>query len=110
MSITVNGLQSLRDLPSVTGLLQIGEYGEAVYSSIEDEELTEYISFVAGMNDTITEQSDLGVIQKVIMKGPHDENLILLKKNDETIAVCSEKRSAPSELCKKINDILGEQV
>lgn len=109
MSIDANGLQSLRDLPTVTGLLHIDEYGEPLFSSIDDVELTEYISFVAGMNETITEQSDIGAINKIIMKGPHEENLILLKDASETIAICSEKRSAPSELCKKIEAILGNR-
>ncbi|CAA6816472.1 MAG: Unknown protein [uncultured Thiotrichaceae bacterium] len=109
MSIDANGLQSLCNLPTVTGLLHIDEYGEALYSSIDDDQLTEYISFVAGMNETITEQSELGVINRIVIKGPGEENLILLKDSDATIAICSEKRSAPSELCKKVEAILKDQ-
>lgn len=110
MRIDAKGLQSLCDIPSVTGVLHINEYGESLFSSIDDDELTEYLSFVAGMNETITEHSSFGPIKKVIMKGAHEENVILLTNSSETIAVCAEKRSAPSELYKKIEAILKEQL
>lgn len=80
-------LQAITELDGVSGVSVIDSYGELTHSSIEDRELTEYLSFVSGMNESLQEQLGLGEITRITIKSPQQDNLVLFPGEEQILAV-----------------------
>jgi predicted regulator of Ras-like GTPase activity (Roadblock/LC7/MglB family) len=110
MNLDENVLKKISAMRSVLSVSSIDSYGEIIYSTENDTDITNFCSFVAGMNDSLEQEVQLGRMHKVIVRGPKDNNLIIFKNNEEVILAVETDRKTPiSIISKKLEEIVGEQ-
>lgn len=109
MNLDENVLKKISAMRSVLSVSSIDSYGEIIYSTENDTDITSFCSFVAGMNDALEQEVQRGSMHKVIVRGPKDNNLIILKNNEETILAVETDRKTPiSTINQKLEEIIGE--
>ena len=110
MNLDENVLKKISAMRSVLSVSSIDSYGEIIYSTENDTDITSFCSFVAGMNDSLEQEVQLGSMHKVVVRGPKDNNLIIFKNNEEVILAVETDRKTPiSVISKKLEEIVGEQ-
>ena len=110
MNLDENVLKKISAMRSVLSVSSIDSYGEIIYSTENNTDITSFCSFVAGMNDSLEQEVQLGNMHKVVVRGPKDNNLIIFKNNEEVILAVETDRKTPiSVISKKLEEIVGEQ-
>lgn len=107
MNLNENLLQNIQEIPGVSNVSSIDEYGELLYSTEQNTDITSFISFVSGMNETLEEEMQVGSFNKMIIRGPKDDNLIIFKDQDSILAVQTERKSPAIVISKKLDTLLA---
>jgi len=108
MNLDNRVLEAISAIPSVLSVSSIDPYGEIIYSTEIDMDITSFCSFVAGMNDTLEQETQLGAMRKVIIRGPKDNNLIIFKnEQDAILAVQADRKTPISVISKELEALVG---
>ena len=108
MNLDSKTLKNISTMPSVLSVSSIDPYGEIIYSTETDADITSFCSFVAGMNDALEQEMQLGAMRKVIIRGPKDNTLLIFKNDQDAIlAVQTDRRTPISVISKKLEAIIG---
>lgn len=99
-------LKAIEALPSVMGLSLIDEYGELLHSTIESQELNEYISFIAGTNEALVNQLQCGSIRRIGIKGPKDHSLLLFMDSITSLAILMNQKTPLGAISQTIESLL----
>ena len=107
MNLNNDVLQQISAIPSVVSVSSIAPYGEVLYSTENDTDITSFCSFVAGMNESLEQEAQLGAMRKVIVRGPKDHNLIIFSHEDALLAVETDRKAPVSVISQKLEILVG---
>jgi signal recognition particle receptor subunit beta len=99
-------MQQVATLSDVNGVTLTNSYGELLHSTINDDDINEFIAFLSGIAPALEEVSGMGVINRIMLRGPLDENLTVFVEEECSLGVSSNKRVSVPALSQKIEDML----
>lgn len=99
-------LSKISGLKGVVGVTLTDLYGELLLSTISDEQLNEFITFLPGITPVIEEELAMGTIQRLMLKGPNEKNLTVFIEQEQSLVVESEIRTPVQVLTRQVNEII----
>lgn len=97
----VNDIMKIRNISGVT---LTNTMGEQVASNIDDEQLNEFIAFVAGMMPSFEDTADLGTVQSVILRSNTEDNIGVFLEEENALGVVFNKKLSLPNLRQQISD------
>ncbi|CAA6802233.1 MAG: Unknown protein [uncultured Thiotrichaceae bacterium] len=110
MDLNKELLHDIQKIPGISSISSIDEYGELLYSTEANADITSFISFVAGMNETLEEDIQLKLAKKTIIRGPKDNNLIIFNTQGSILAVQTTRKSPALGISKMLEFLLREHL
>lgn len=99
-------VQEVMGLRGVKGAALVSSLGDIVETTIEDGQLMEFISFLAGVAPTFEEAANLGRVTEVILKSPKDDVITLYVEDEQSLGVVADNRTSVRILKQQIYDML----
>jgi signal recognition particle receptor subunit beta len=99
-------MQQVATLNDVNGVTLTNSYGELLHSTINDDDINEFIAFLSGIAPALEEVSGMGAINRIMLRGPLDENLTVFVEEEHSLGVSSNKTVSVPALSQKIEDML----
>ncbi len=99
-------LQQVATLKGVNGVTLTNSIGELLHSTINDDDINEFIAFLSGITPALEDASNMGTIHRIMLRGPHDENLTVFVEEERSLGVSSDKAVSVPALSQKIEDML----
>ena len=99
-------MAAINGLGGVTGVSITSEMGEIIDSTIADESLNQFIAYLSGITPNLVEIADLGPINRIMLRGPEDDNLTVFVEESRSLGVCSERTVSVPALSQKVEDML----
>ena len=99
-------LPKLARVSGVTGVSLSSSMGELISSTIEDEELNEFLAFLSGASAEIETTLNRGKIHRIMLRSPSDDNLTLFVERDKSLGISSERIKSIQALSQQIEDML----
>ena len=99
-------MAAINGLGGVTGVSITSEMGEIIDSTIADESLNQFIAYLSGLTPNLVEIADLGPINRIMLRGPEDDNLTVFVEESRSLGVCSERTVSVPALSQKVEDML----
>ena len=99
-------MAAINGLSGVTGVSITSELGELIDSTIEDEPLNQFIAYLSGITPNLEEIAELGPINKIMLRGPEDDNLTVFVEETRSLGVCSERSVSVPALSQTVEDML----
>ncbi|WMP15899.1 hypothetical protein [Thiothrix lacustris] len=99
-------LTGVLNIPGVNGFTLTDELGEVLHSNIDEQEVNEFIAFLAGMLPAIGESAQLGIIQSAICKSPQMGNILMISKDNLSLGITTESRSRMHEINQQVDALL----
>ena len=99
-------LKQVATLKDVEGVTLTNSYGELLHSTIDDDDINEFIAFLSGITPALEEASDMGAINRIMLRGPSDDNLTIFVDEERSLGVSSNKAVSVPALSQKIEDML----
>lgn len=99
-------LKQVATLKDVEGVTLTNSYGELLHSTIDDDDINEFIAFLSGITPALEEASDMGAINRIMLRGPSDDNLTIFVEEERSLGVSSNKAVSVPALSQKIEDML----
>lgn len=101
-----NAMQQVATLQDVGGVTLTNSYGELLHSTINDDDINEFIAFLSGITPALEDASGMGTINRIMLRGPLDENLTVFVEEERSLGVSSNKAVSVPALSQKIEDML----
>ena len=101
-----NIMQQVATLKDVKGVTLTNSYGELLHSTINDDDLNEFIAFLSGIAPALEDASGLGTINRMMLRGPNDDNLTIFVEQEHSLGISSNKTVSVPALSQKIEDML----
>jgi signal recognition particle receptor subunit beta len=101
-----NAMQQVSTLQDVDGVTLTNSYGELLHSTINDDDINEFIAFLSGIAPALEDASGMGTINRIMLRGPSDENLTVFVEKERSLGVSSDKAVSVPALSQKIEDML----
>lgn len=99
-----NILDEIMQIQHIKGVTLTNTMGEQVASNIEDEQLNEFIGFIAGMMPSFEETAALGSIQSVVLRSTQDDNIAVFIEEEQALGILFHKKMSLQNLRQQIND------
>jgi signal recognition particle receptor subunit beta len=99
-------MQQVSMLQDVEGVTLTNSYGELLHSTIDDDDINEFIAFLSGIAPALEDASGMGTINRIMLRGPSDENLTIFVEKERSLGVSSDKTVSVPALSQKIEDML----
>jgi signal recognition particle receptor subunit beta len=99
-------MAAINGLGGVTGVSITSEMGELIDSTIADESLNQFIAYLSGITPNLVEIAELGPINRIMLRGPEDDNLTVFVEDSRSLGVCSERAVSVPALSQKVEDML----
>ncbi len=99
MDIAINTIKATK---GINGVMLVDDYGDTLSSTINNERIRESLTLLAGILPTLEEILEIGSIQHIMVKTPHDGNLSVFGKDGHNICIQSEARFAITGLSQKL--------
>jgi len=99
-------MAAINGLRGVTGVSITSELGELVDTTIEDESLNQFIAYLSGITPNLVEVAGLGSINRIMLRGPEDDNLTVFVEAERSLGVCSERAVSVPALSQQVEDML----
>ena len=99
-------LQQVATLKGVNGVTLTNSIGELLHSTINDDDINEFIAFLSGITPALEDASNMGTIHRIMLRSPHDENLTVFVEEERSLGVSSNKTVSVPALSQKIEDML----
>jgi signal recognition particle receptor subunit beta len=101
-----NIMEQVSTLKDVEGVTLTNSYGELLHSTINDDDTNEFIAFLSGIAPALEDASGLGTINRMMLRGPSDDNLTVFVEQEHSLGISSNKRVSVPALSQKIEDML----
>jgi signal recognition particle receptor subunit beta len=101
-----NTMAQVATLTDVNGVTLTNSYGELLHSTISDDDINEFIAFLSGIAPALEDASGMGTINRIMLRGPQDENLTVFVEKERSLGVSSNKAASVPALSQKIEDML----
>jgi signal recognition particle receptor subunit beta len=101
-----NIMEQVATLKDVEGVTLTNSYGELLHSTINDDDLNEFIAFLSGIAPALEDASGLGTINRMMLRGPNDDNLTVFVEQEHSLGISSNKTVSVPALSQKIEDML----
>jgi signal recognition particle receptor subunit beta len=99
-------ISAISDLSGVTSVSITNNMGELIDSTTDDESLNNFIAYLTGMSPSLTEAAELGPINRIMLRGPEDNNLTVFVEDERSLGVCSERSISVPSLSQQVEDML----
>ena len=99
-------LPKIAQVAGVTGVSLSSSMGELISSTIDDEELNEFLAFLSGVSNEIETGLNRGKIHRIMLRSPSDDNLTLFVERDKSLGISSERIKSIQALSQQIEDML----
>lgn len=103
--ITNTMLATISELESVIDLSMINNQGEVLHSKEINTLEQEAMLLLAQLTTQLEVNMEMGV-QKVLLKGKQDNNILLFKEQDQALSLVFDKKYSPQLLSQQIENIL----
>lgn len=104
--LTEKSLGQVQKIEGVTGVTLTNSMGELLHSTIEDDQMNEFIAFLSGITSSFADSSNIGEVHRIMLRGPKDENLTVFVEKERSLGISSEKRMSIPALSQQIEDML----
>ena len=104
--LTEKSLENVQKIEGVLGVTLTNSMGELLQSTIDDNEMNEFIAFLSGITSSFAETSNIGEVHRIMMRGPNDDNLTVFVEKERSLGIRSEKRISIPALSQQIEDML----
>ncbi len=101
-----NTLLQVATLKDVEGVTLTNSYGELLESTIKDDDINEFIAFLSGIAPALEDASGMGTINRIMLRGPQDDNLTIFVEKERSLGVSSNRTVSVPALSQKIEDML----
>ena len=99
-------IAAISDLSGVTSVSITNNMGELIDSTTDDESLNNFIAYLTGMSPSLTEAAELGPINRIMLRGPEDNNLTVFVEDERSLGVYSERSISVPSLSQQVEDML----
>ena len=99
-------MTAIAGLAGVTGVSITNDLGELIDSTMDDEPLNHFIAYLTGLSPNLTEAAELGPINRIMLRGPEDNNLTVFVEDERSLGVCSERSVSVPSLSQQVEDML----
>ena len=99
-------MTAIAGLTGVTGVSITNNLGELIDSTMDDEPLNHFIAYLTGLSPNLTEAAELGPINRIMLRGPDDNNLTVFVEDERSLGVCSERSVSVPSLSQQVEDML----
>lgn len=99
-------MAAINGLRGVTGVSITTELGELVDTTIDDESMNQFIAYLSGIAPNLVDVAGLGPVNKIMLRGPEDDNLTVFVEDDRSLGVCSERSISVPALSQQVEDML----
>ncbi|MGB1310144.1 MAG: GTP-binding protein [Leucothrix sp.] len=99
-------MAAINGLRGVTGVSITTELGELVDTTIDDESMNQFIAYLSGITPNLVDVAGLGPVNKIMLRGPEDDNLTVFVEDDRSLGVCSERSISVPALSQQVEDML----
>lgn len=106
MQLTEKSMRSVMKIQAVTGASLANDVGELIDSTIEDDDINEFIAFISGLTPALESTVDMGDIRRIMLRGPKDENLTVFVEAEHSLGVTSERKASVPAISQQIEDTL----
>jgi signal recognition particle receptor subunit beta len=104
--LTEKSLAQVQKIKGVTGVTLTNSMGELLQSTINDDQMNEFIAFLSGMTTSFEDIADIGEVHRIMLRGPKDDNLTVFVEKERSLGVSSEKKISIPALSQEIEDML----
>ena len=100
--------KALAEIAKVEGVRGISllDAEELLHSTIDDEELNEFLKFLTGIASDISTDLDRGSIHRIMLRSPGDDNVMLFLEREKSLGIISKQRKSIQVLSQQIEDKL----
>lgn len=106
-SLNTGLLKEVSTVLGVSGMTLTNPMGELLYSTIEDEQVNDFIAFLSGALPMLEEVLGLGVIHHVLLKSPQNSNLSLFARQGQALGIVSRPKSSLHGISQQIESLIG---
>jgi hypothetical protein len=100
-------LKEVSSIMGVSGITLTNPLGELLHTSIEDEQLNEFIAFLSGALPTLEEALGLGSIHHILLKSPQNSNLGLFACQGQALGMVSRPKSSLHGIAQQIESLIS---
>lgn len=104
--LTEKSMAAVDKIQGVTGVSLSNDMGELIDSTIDDDDMNEFIAFLSGITPSIEETANLGEIHRIMLRGTHDDNLTVFVEDEKSLGVTSLQKASVPALSQQIEDML----
>jgi len=101
-----NSLEQIAQLKGVSGVSLSNAYGEMLHSTIDDEDVNEFIAYLSGITPSLEEAADLGRIHRIMLRSPSDDNLTVFVEKEKALGVSSAHKVSVPALSQQVEDMV----
>ncbi|MGV6809318.1 MAG: GTP-binding protein [bacterium] len=99
-------LAKIAQLKGVNGVSLSNAFGELLHSTIDDNNINEFIAFLSGIAPSLESSADLGRIHRIMLRSPSDDNLTVFVEKERALGVSSEHKVSIPVLSQQVEDML----
>lgn len=99
-------LEQIAQLKGVNGVSLSNAFGELLHSTIDDDNVNEFIAFLSGIAPSLESSADLGRIHRIMLRSPSDDNLTVFVEKERALGVSSEHKISIPVLSQQVEDML----
>ena len=108
MHINSQVFKGLQEIEGISGVSILNDMGEVIHSSIKEVDINELASFLSGISSILTSDKHLGATNKITLKSPKDENLVIHIVGDKIVASTLFHKVSCIVVSQKIERLLEE--
>ncbi|PWQ96327.1 GTP-binding protein [Leucothrix arctica] len=106
LDLNQKAMSAISGLSGVTGVTITNNMGELIDSTMDDESLNHFIAYLTGLSPNLMEAAELGPINRIMLRGPEDNNLTVFVEDERSLGVCSERSVSVPSLSQQVEDML----
>jgi signal recognition particle receptor subunit beta len=99
-------LEQIGQLKGVNGVSLSNAFGELLHSTIDDDNVNEFIAFLSGIAPSLESSAELGRIHRIMLRSPSDDNLTVFVEKERALGVSSEHKVSIPVLSQQVEDML----
>lgn len=106
MDLTEKSMIAVSKIDNVIGVTLSNDMGDLIDSTINDDELNDFMAFLSGMTPLVEETLNMGNIHRIMLRGPKEDNLTLFVEEKRTLGVTSPNKVSVAALSQQVEDLL----
>jgi signal recognition particle receptor subunit beta len=101
-----DSMKMVSGIKGVSGVTLTNSMGELLHTTINDDEMNEFIAFLSGITPSFEETLGMGEIHRIMLRGPYDDNITVFVENERSLGVSSDRKVSIPALSQQIEDML----